>query len=55
MYLFLKRMKVVTAHVTRDPKQPKEKAKLDTLKVKNVKAKELTAKKMTKPVITLKR
>ena len=48
-------MKVVTAHVTRDPKQPKEKAKLDTLKVKNVKAKELTAKKMTKPVITPKR
>ena len=55
MYLVFRRMKVVTAHVTRGPKQPKEKAKLDTLKVKNVKVKELTAKKMTKPVITLKR
>ena len=55
MYLFLKRMKVVTEHVTRDPKQPREKVKQNTLKVKNVKAKELTAKKMTKPVVAPKR
>ena len=55
MYLFLKRMKVVTAHVTRSPKQPREKVKQNTLKVKNVKAKELTAKKMAKPVVAPKR
>ena len=55
MYLFLKRMKVVTAHVTRGPKQPREKVKQNTLKVKNVKAKELTAKKMANPVLAPKR
>ena len=55
MYLVFRRMKVVTAHVTRGPKQSKENAKLNTLNVKNVKAKELTAKKMANPVLAPKR
>ena len=55
MYLFLKRMKVVAEHVTKDPKQPREKVKQNTLKAKNVKAKELTAKKMANPVLAPKR
>jgi hypothetical protein len=55
MYPILKRMKVVTAIVTRGPKLPKEKVKPSALKVLNVKAKELKAKKMAKPVVAPKR
>ena len=55
MYLVLKRVKVVTTHVTRGSKQPTVKAKLSALKPKTEKVKEQTAKKRTKPAIPPKR
>ena len=55
MYPIFKRIKVVTAIVTRGTKQPKEKVKQSTLKVQNVKVKELTARKVAKPVVAPKR